>query len=88
MVTIMEAIGYLAIAWTSHATLPVADAIDKFNNQFAISVDAGDSCWDRVSGQEGIYGGPHEFTLDATCNYKLHKETVTKDVTVWKLKRN
>jgi hypothetical protein len=88
MVTLIEAIGYLAIAFGAHTILPVADAVDKYNDRFAMRVDAGKSCWDRVSGKVGVYGGPHEFTMDAMCNYKLHKETVNKDVTVWKLKRN
>jgi len=88
MVTIMEAIGYLAVAFGAHTTLPVAHMVDQYNTNFAIHVDSGDSCWDRVSGTEGVYGGPHEFTLDAVCNYRLETYEEQGPVTKWRLVRD
>ena len=88
MVTLLEAIGYFAIAWSAHTTLPVADAVDRYNNRFARHVDAGDSCWDRVSGTVGEYGKPENYTLDATCNWKLERYTEEGTVTKWRLIRD
>ena len=85
---IIEGIGWIATAMMGFHTLPVADALNKYNDHFAMEVDRGNSCWDRVSGFEGVYGGPHEFELDLVCNYKLKKVTETKDVTSWKLVRD
>ena len=87
MITLIEAIGYLAIAYGSHTALPVADAVDKFNDHFAVRVDAGKSCWDRVSGEAGVYGGPHEFELDLACNYRLKKVAREGVVYDWILER-
>ena len=85
---VIEGIGWIATAMMGFHTLPVADALNEYNNHFAMEVDRGDSCWNRVSGFEGVYGGPHEFELDLVCNYKLKKVTETKDVTSWKLVRD
>lgn len=85
---IIEGIGWIATAMMGFHTLPVADALNEYNNHFAMEVDRGDSCWNRVSGFEGTYGGPHEFELDLVCNYKLKKVTETKDVTSWRLVRD
>jgi hypothetical protein len=88
MVTLIEAVGWLAVAFGSHAVLPVSAGIDKFNNRFAHRVDAGNSCWDRVSGESGVYGGPHEFTLDALCNYRIETYEEPGTVTKWRLIRD
>ena len=58
MVTLIEAVGYWAIAWGSHAALPFADMVDRHNERFAHRVDAKHSCWNRVGGTEGEYGKP------------------------------
>ena len=82
---LIEALGWIAAAWTGHTALPVSDAIDNYNRDFAISVDAGNSCWDRVSGDYGIYGGPDEFTLDPLCNYRLVSYEEPGTVKRWRL---
>ena len=46
-------------------------SLDLANQQWAIGVDSGDSCWDRIGGQPGTYITPHHFSLDPTCNYKI-----------------
>lgn len=85
---IVEALGWIAITFGSNMALQPGHALAGVNEAFARGVDSGDSCWDRVAGEEGSYGGPENYTLDLLCNYRLHKETVTKDVTTWKIKRN
>ena len=85
---IIEGIGWIATAMMGVHSLPVADALNHYNDQFAITVDSGDSCWDRVSGTEGVYGGPHEFTLDAVCNYRLQHTTEQGTVSRWRLIRS
>ena len=35
MVTLIEAVGYLAIALGSHTALPLADMVDRHNERFA-----------------------------------------------------
>ena len=84
---IVEGIGWVAMAWASHTALPVSDMVDRYNDRFAVRVDSGKSCWDRVSGEVGVYGGPHEFTMDLACNYRLKKTVVKEDVTKWSLER-
>ena len=79
-------IGWLAAAYMGTLALPAAQ-LTKFNHDFAVSVDAGDSCWDRVAGTPGMYGSPENYSLDIVCNYKLTHETVNKDVKVWRLGR-
>ena len=86
--TIIEAIGWFAAAYASHTALPVADAINQYNHEFAIAVDRGDYCWDRVGGQIGVYGKPENYTLDATCNWKLEHYTEEGTVSRWRLIRD
>jgi len=85
---IIEGIGWIATAMMGFHSLPVAAALNHYNDQFAIAVDSGDSCWDRVSGTEGVYGGPHEFTLDAVCNYRIQHYTEEGTVSRWRLIRS
>ena len=63
--------------------------LSTFNDQFAMSVDSGDSCWDRVAGEVGSYGKPSDFSMDYMCNYRLMKEPVPMDQPryEWKIKR-
>lgn len=84
---IVEGIGWIAMAWASHTVLPVSDMVDRYNDRFAARVDAGKSCWDRVSGEVGVYGGPHEFTLDAACNYRIETYEEQGTVKKWRLIR-
>jgi len=81
--TIMAALGWWASAYITTLALPAAQ-LTKFNHDFAVSVDAGDSCFDRVSGTPGTYGSPENYSLDLLCNYRLVKEQGT----VYKLKRS
>ena len=85
---VIEFLGWLSAAWMGTVTLPLADAINEYNNHFAMEVDRGSSCFDRVSGIEGYYGGPHECSMDLVCNYRLKK--VAREATVydWVLERN
>ena len=84
---IIEGIGWIATAMMGFHSLPVADAVNEYNDHFAMEVDRGSSCWDRVSGFEGVYGGPHEFTLDLLCNYRLKKVAREGTVYDWILER-
>ena len=78
----MTFLGWLAAAYTGSLIIPAAQ-LTKFNHDFAVSVDAGDSCWDRVSGTPGIYGQPSDYSLDLVCNYKLKKV----EGTTWSITR-
>lgn len=55
-------LGWLAAAYMGTLALPAAQ-LTKFNHDFAVSVDAGDSYWYRVSGTPGIYGKPSDYSL-------------------------
>ena len=88
MVTLIEAIGYLAIAYGSHTALPLANAVDRYNERFALRVDAGRSCFDRIGGEVGSYGSPGDFDLDPACNYRLETYQVEDTVTKWRLIRS
>ena len=83
----MTFIGWLAAAYIGTLALPAAQ-LTKMNHDFSVGVDAGDSCWDRVSGTPGIYGQPSDYSLDLLCNYRLKHETVSQDVKVWSLTRD
>ena len=85
---IIEAIGWLAAAYTGTVSLPVADAINHYNDRFAIRVDAGRSCFDRIGGEVGSYGSPNDFDLDPLCNYRLQTYEVEDTVTKWRLIRS
>jgi len=76
-------LGWLAAAYMGTYAVPAAQ-LDNVNTQFAINVDAGDSCFDRVSGTPGSYGSPENYSLDLACNYSLVKEPGM----VWKLRRS
>ena len=88
MVTLIEAVGYWAIAWGAHTALPLADMVDRHNERFAHRVDAGRSCFDRVGGTEGEYGSPEHYSLDLACNYRITKTTEEGTVTRWRLIRS
>ena len=79
-------LGWLAAAYMGTLALPAAQ-LDNFNTKFAVGVDAGDSCFDRVSGATGTYGKAENYSLDLLCNYRLTHEVVNKDVKVWRLSR-
>ena len=61
--------------------------LNTFNDQFAMSVDSGDSCWDRVAGEVGSYGKPSDFSMDALCNYRLKSKDVPSTSRKWYLER-
>ena len=79
----MTFLGWLAAAYMGSLALPAAQ-LTKFNHDFAKSVDAGDSCWDRISGTPGTYGQPSDYSLDLVCNYRL-KEV---EGTTWSITRD
>ena len=85
--TALTFMGWLALSYIGTIAIPAAQ-LTKFNHDFAVSVDAGDSCWDRVSGTPGRYGQPSDYSLDLLCNYRLKHETVSQDVKVWSLTRD
>jgi hypothetical protein len=85
---IIEFIGWLAAAYTGTTALPVADAINDYNTKFAMAVDAGDSCFDRIGGEVGSYGVPGDFDLDPLCNYRLETYEMEDTVTKWRLIRS
>ena len=76
-------LGWLTAAYMGVLALP-SEHLTNMNTQFAIGVDAGDSCFDRVGGTPGTYGSPEHYSLDLLCNYRLVKEQGT----VYKLKRS
>ena len=84
---IMEGLGWIAAAALGFHGTPVADQVNKFNDHFAMQVDAGKSCFDRVSGEAGVYGGPGEFTMDLLCNWRLKKVATEGTVYNWILER-
>ena len=61
--------------------------LNTFNDQFAMDVDSGDSCWDRVGGEVGSYGKPSDFGMDALCNYRLKSKDVPSTSRKWYLER-
>ena len=61
--------------------------LNTFNDQFAADVDAGKSCFDRVSGEVGSYGKPSDFSMDALCNYRLKSKDVPSTSRKWYLER-
>ena len=85
---VMEFLGWIASVAMGAQTLPVADALNDYNNHFAMEVDRGSSCFNRVSGFEGVYGGPHEFDMDLLCNWRLKKVAREGTVYDWILERN
>jgi len=85
---IIEGIGWIATAALGLHGTPVADALNDYNNHFAMEVDRGNSCFNRVSGFEGVYGGPHEFDMDLLCNWRLKKVAREGTVYDWILERN
>ena len=85
---IIEGIGWIAMAALGVHGTPVADALNDYNNHFAMEVDRGNSCFNRVSGFEGVYGGPHEFDMDLLCNWRLKKVAREGTVYDWILERN
>jgi hypothetical protein len=90
---ILTGLGWMFLVATGAVTVQnnhkLDNALNNYNNKFAMDVDRGDSCFDRVSGIEGSYGGPHEFSMDLLCNYRLHKEPVAMDEPQykWTIKR-
>ena len=82
---VAEFISAMVGAVISMAT--VAPSINEYNNHFAMEVDRGSSCFTRVSGFEGVYGGPEEFELDGLCNYRIHRTPVEGTVYQWSIER-
>jgi len=85
---IIEALGWVAVTFGSNMALQPGHMLENYNNHFAMEVDRGNSCWDRVSGIEGAYGGPHEFTMDLLCNWRLKRTPVEGTVYEWSLERS
>ena len=83
----IEFLGWLSAAWMGTTALPGGNAINDYNNHFAMEVDRGSSCFTRVSGFEGVYGGPEEFELDGLCNYRIHRTPVEGTVYQWSIER-
>ena len=87
---IMTGLGWIASVMLP-ALSPVGTMItqktNEFNTEFAQSVDAGNSCFDRIGGEVGSYGKPSDFSMDLLCNWRLKQ--VTKEVTYkeWVLER-
>ena len=84
---IVEGIGWIAMAAMGIHGTPVADAVNKYNDHFATKVDRGASCFDRIGGEVGEYGGPGNYSLDLVCNYRLKRRAVTETVYKWSLER-
>ena len=61
--------------------------LSTFNEQFAMDVDAGKSCFDRVGGEVGSYGKPSDFSMDYMCNYRLKSKEVPSTSRKWYLER-
>ena len=85
---IIEALGWIAVTFGSNMALQPGHMLENYNNHFAMEVDRGDSCFTRVSGFEGVYGGPHEFDLDPLCNYRIKRVAREGVVYDWVLERN
>ena len=85
---VIEFLGWLSAAYMGHTALPIADALNDYNTKFAMSVDAGDSCFDRIGGEVGSYGVPGDFDLDPMCNYRIQTYEVEDTVTKWRLIRS
>ena len=66
-----------------------AGPLEVFNEAFAHRVDAGRSCFTRIAGEPGTYGGPTNYDLDYACNWRLTsvKESGEHEHTVLKLIR-
>ena len=84
---IVEGIGWMAMAALGFHGTPVADEVNKYNNHFAKKVDSGHSCYSRTGGNIGEYGGPNDYTLDLTCNYRLKKVAREGVVYDWIIER-
>ena len=69
--TIAEALGFIAITFGSGTALQIGNGVNEYNANFAASVDADKSCWERIAGEEGSYGGPENYSLNIFCQYKL-----------------
>jgi len=87
---IMKGLGWIASVLLP-AMSPVGDMItektSQFNVEFAKSVDAGESCFDRVGGTVGEYGKPSNYRLDLICNYRLKQVTKEGTYKEWVLER-
>ena len=79
---------FICLCFCAHSQQSIALRFN-FNDQFVADVDAGNSCFNRVAGEVGSYGSPHNFSMDYTCNYRLFKEPVPMDQPryEWKIKR-
>ena len=83
------------IGWIAATTFPlftpvgttVTEKTNEFNTEFARSVDAGDSCFNRVGGEVGTYGKPSDYSLDLICNYRLRQVTKEGTYKEWHLER-
>lgn len=83
------------LGWIASVMLPalspvgtmIAQETNKFNMEFARSVDAGNSCFDRIGGEVGSYGKPSDFSMDLLCNWRLKQVTKEGTYKEWVLER-
>ena len=66
---VLEFIGALAGAYMS-ATVG-SHPLNNLNEAFAHRVDRGRSCFTRIAGEPGSYGGPTNYDLDPLCNWRV-----------------
>ena len=87
---IMTGLGWIASVMLP-ALSPVGTMItqetNKFNMEFARSVDAGNSCFDRIGGEVGSYGKPSDFSMDLLCNWRFKQVTKEGTYKEWVLER-
>ena len=69
---------------TMNAAAPM---VNNLNEQFAMNVDSGKSCFSRVSGTAGEYGSPEDYSLDLLCNYRLESFLVESTERKWRIVR-
>ena len=83
------------LGWIASVMLPALSPVgtmitqktNEFNTEFARSVDAGNSCFDRIGGEVGSYGKPSDFSMDLLCNWRLKQVTKEGTDKEWVLER-
>ena len=85
---IIEALGWLAVTILPFNLANLSHPVDEYNTNFAATVDSGHSCFDRVGGEVGTYGGPGDYSLDLLCNYRLQSYQMEGPITKWRLIRS
>ena len=66
---VLEFIGALSGLWMGGAI--AQHPLNTFNEMFAHRVDSGRSCFTRIAGEPGSYGGPTNYDLDPACNWRV-----------------